>query len=130
VNKSYTTAPKIEKAILVGLALNGEPVSKTEEYLEELKFLTTTLGVRILSTFIQKLDHADPRSFVGRGKLEEIKEQVTADNADMVIFDDDLSPSQLRNLEKSDNQLAHITRNYTSDLGLSLGLDDNLSRRT
>ena len=100
MNKSYTTSSKIEKAILVGLTLKGELVSKTEEYLDELKLLTTTLGVKILNTFIQKLDHPDPRFFVGKGKLEEIKELVTSNNADMVIFDDDLSPSQLRNLEK------------------------------
>ncbi|HMJ71372.1 MAG TPA: GTPase HflX [Cyclobacteriaceae bacterium] len=88
-----------KKAILVALATPGIHPEETEEHLAELAFLAETAGVKTERTFIQKLPHPDVRTFIGKGKLEEIKEFVLANNVTNVLFDDDLSPSQLRNLE-------------------------------
>lgn len=96
----YSTHPPKETAVLVALATNHQSPAKTKEYLEELKFLATTMGVVTTKMFIQKAHAADVRSFVGKGKLAEISEFVKSRETDMVIFDDDLSPSQLRNLEE------------------------------
>lgn len=90
-----------EKAVLVGIITRNQPEELLEEYLEELRFLAVTAGATPLRRFIQKLDRPDPRTFIGAGKLTEIKNYVTEHEVDMVIFDDELSPSQLRNLEKS-----------------------------
>lgn len=75
----------------------------TDEHLEELAFLAETAGIETVKRFVQKLPHPDVRTFVGKGKLEEIKQVVNSKSVDNVIFDDDLSPSQLRNLEKEFN---------------------------
>jgi GTP-binding protein HflX len=90
-----------EKAVLVGIVTRNQPEELLEEYLEELRFLAVTAGARPLRRFIQKLDRPDPRTFIGAGKLQEIKDYVKEHEVDIVIFDDELSPSQLRNLEKS-----------------------------
>lgn len=95
-----STDIKQEKAILVGLINREQTSEKADEYLEELAFLAETLGAESIARFTQRLDTPDVRSFVGKGKLEEIKEYLEASEADLVIFDDDLSPSQLRNLEQ------------------------------
>ena len=94
-----STAVKKEKAVLVALVNKDQTNEKAEEYLDELSFLTETLGARTIKTFTQRLNKPDVKTFVGKGKLEEIKEYVKAENIDLVIFDDDLSPSQIRNLE-------------------------------
>jgi GTPase len=91
-----------KKAILVALAEKDRP-ELTDEHLDELAFLAETAGIETVKRFVQKLPHPDVRTFVGKGKLEEIKKDVTSENVDNVIFDDDLSPSQLRNLEKEFN---------------------------
>ncbi len=91
-----------KKAILVALAEKDRP-ELTDEHLDELAFLAETAGIETVKRFVQKLPHPDVRTFVGKGKLEEIKQDVTSENVDNVIFDDDLSPSQLRNLEKEFN---------------------------
>ncbi|WP_456459652.1 GTPase HflX [Reichenbachiella sp.] len=96
----YETKKEIEKAVLVALSPGRQSVEKTEEYLDELEFLAETLGIQTKKSFVQKLDKPDIRSFVGKGKLEEIITYVKDQEIDVVIFDDDLSPSQLRNLEK------------------------------
>ncbi len=96
----YETKAKKEKAILVALASKWQDREKTDEYLDELAFLAATAGAKTLNRFIQKADHPDKRTFVGKGKLEEIKTFVKTREIDLVIFDDDLSPSQLRNIEK------------------------------
>ncbi len=96
----YSTRPPKETAVLVALATNHQSPEKTKEYLEELKFLATTIGAETTKMFVQKVHSPDVRSFVGKGKLAEIKNFVKNRETDMVIFDDDLSPSQLRNLEK------------------------------
>ena len=90
-----------KKAILVALA--GDRPELTDEHLDELAFLAETAGIETVKRFVQKLPHPDVRTFVGKGKLEEIKQVVEAKNIDNVIFDDDLSPSQLRNLEQEFN---------------------------
>lgn len=94
------TSLKAEKAVLVALTGRFETSETTEEYLDELAFLAGTAGAHIAGRFVQKLDSPDIRTYVGKGKLEEIKEFCNAAEADMVIFDDDLTPSQVRNLEK------------------------------
>ena len=91
---------KEETAVLVALINRQQTEEQTREYLEELSFLAETLGTKTIKTITQKLDTPDVSTFVGKGKLEEIREFVKAMNVDKVIFDDDLSPSQLRNLEK------------------------------
>lgn len=87
--------------ILVGLATRDQPAGKLQEYLDELEFLAETAGARVLRRFTQKLDHPDSRTFVGKGKLEEIREFMRSAHISVAIFDDELSPSQLRNIEKS-----------------------------
>ena len=89
------------KAILVALADKNTDI--TNEHLDELAFLAETAGIQTLHRFVQRLPQPDVRTFVGKGKLEEIKEYVISNSVDNVIFDDDLSPSQLRNLEKELN---------------------------
>ena len=92
---------KEETAVLVALINRRQSEEQTREYLDELSFLAETLGTKTVKTITQKLDTPDVSTFVGKGKLEEIKEYVKAMNVDKVIFDDDLSPSQLRNLERT-----------------------------
>lgn len=89
-----------ELSILVGVQLPDQSDFEVDEQLEELAFLATTAGYYTPVKFKQKLTHPDPRSFIGKGKLEEVKTVVKTEEAATVIFDDDLSPSQLRNLEK------------------------------
>ncbi|MGJ3234192.1 GTPase HflX [Marivirga sp.] len=89
-----------KKAVLVAIITQNQNEEKVNEYLDELAFLTSTLGANTIKRFTQRLEKPDVRSFVGKGKLEEISAYVKAENADWVVFDDDLTPSQLRNLEK------------------------------
>lgn len=96
-----STKHKNETAVLVAIISPDQPAHKAKEYLDELEFLSSTLGVITKKTFTQKLDKPDSRYFVGSGKVEEIAGFVKATETDIVIFDDDLSPSQLRNLEKT-----------------------------
>ena len=100
MGNTFSTAPEHETAVLVALINQDQKEETTKEYLEELAFLAETLGAKTLKMFTQKLTKPDIRTFVGKGKLEEIDTFVKANNVHMVIFDDDLSPSQLRNLEK------------------------------
>ncbi|MDR1861330.1 MAG: GTPase HflX [Bacteroidales bacterium] len=89
-----------ETAVLVGLITPSQDERQAREYLDELEFLTDTAGATVRRQFFQRLDYPHPATFVGAGKLEEIKEYVTACEIDTVIFDDDLSPTQLRNIER------------------------------
>jgi GTPase len=98
--KLYETAKEQETAILVAVPGKMQAEEKTNEYLDELAFLTETVGAVAVKRFVQKLEKPDIRTYVGKGKLEEIKAFVKEYNIDMVIFDDDLSPSQVRNLER------------------------------
>ena len=94
------TTPKPETAILIGIIDQDHDDATVEEYLQELAFLTETAGAIPEKTFVQKLDYPNPRTFVGRGKLQEIREYVAMKEIDLVIFDDELTPSQLRNIEQ------------------------------
>ncbi len=93
--------PLFENAVLVGLNYTKQSVAQTQEYLDELAFLALTSGAKTLARFTQSLHIANPKSFVGKGKLNEIKSYVKENEIDLVIFDDDLSPSQLRNIERA-----------------------------
>ncbi|WP_432207208.1 GTPase HflX [Hymenobacter defluvii] len=96
---TYDTAQEQESAVLVAVPDKRQPNTTTQEYLDELAFLTETAGAQVVKRFVQRLEKPDIRTFVGEGKLAEIKAFVNHSGASMVIFDDDLSPSQLRNLE-------------------------------
>lgn len=97
----YETAPVRETAVLVGLINRQQNEIQIEEYLDELEFLADTAGFDTTKRFTQKLDTPNVATFVGTGKLTEIHEFITDAKTDIVIFDDDLSPSQLRNLERA-----------------------------
>jgi len=98
--KPLSTAKPAETCVLIGLATRHQRREQLEEYLEELAFLAETAKAERQRTFIQSLDKPDVRTFVGSGKLQEIKEYVEEEDIDMIIFDDELSPIQLRNIEK------------------------------
>ncbi|WP_295842280.1 GTPase HflX [uncultured Apibacter sp.] len=89
-----------EKAILVGLITQSQNEDKLKEYMDELEFLADTAGAQVYKRFTQKLDQPNPRTFVGKGKLEEINTYAQENDIDTIIFDDELTPSQLKNLEK------------------------------
>jgi len=108
--KFYDTAVKQERAVLVGVITQGETDEQAKEYLEELEFLVATAGAETVKTFTQKLTRPDRATFVGSGRLEDIKAFVTAEEIDMVVFDDELSPSQLRNIE-NELQVKILDRN-------------------
>lgn len=88
-----------ERAVLVGLITATQGEAKAREYLDELEFLADTAGAVTVATFTQRLDYPNPRTFVGKGKLEEIREYVEANDIGMVIFDDDLTSKQVSNIE-------------------------------
>jgi GTP-binding protein HflX len=89
-----------EPAILVGIITESQRVSQVEEYLDELEFLAETAGANAVKRFTQRLKHPDPSTFIGSGKVLEIKSFLEESEVNLVIFDDELSPSQLRNLER------------------------------
>ena len=97
--KFYDTAEKQEKVILVGVITPNETEEQEKEYLEELQFLVETAGGLTVRHFTQKMQRPERATFVGTGKLEEIKAFVDSEEIDIVVFDDELSPSQLRNIE-------------------------------
>lgn len=91
---------KNEKAILVGIITQEQKEEQVKEYLDELAFLADTAGIEPVKQFTQKLEYANPVTFVGTGKLNEIKTYIDEHEIGAVIFDDELSPKQLRNIEK------------------------------
>ncbi|MFM6948011.1 MAG: GTPase HflX [Aquirufa sp.] len=97
----YSTDEEKETAVLVAVSTQKQDAEKTKEYLAELAFLASTSGVVTLKSFTQNLAKPDNRTYVGKGKLEEIIRYVIEKDVDMIIFDDDLSPSQVRNIEYS-----------------------------
>ena len=108
--KFYDTAVKQERAVLVGVISQGETDEQGKEYLEELEFLVATAGAETVNTFTQKLQKPDRATFVGSSKLEDIKAYVIEEEVDMVVFDDELTPSQLRNIE-NELQVKILDRN-------------------
>ena len=88
---------------MVGVIKQGQTEEESSDYLKELAFLAETAGAELRGVFTQRLDVPHPKTFLGSGKLSQVKEFVTEEEIDMVIFDDELSPSQLRNIERELN---------------------------
>jgi GTP-binding protein HflX len=106
----YYTFKKQEIAILVGVHKKSDPENKLAEYLDELQALTATAGAKTAARLTQNLDYPNPRTFIGEGKLQELVNLVGFHKADVVIFDDELSPSQIRNIEKNFKEVKIIDR--------------------
>lgn len=94
---------KMERAVVVSVIPQGTDEERVKENLDELEFLAETAGAQSIKRFTQKVDKANSRTYVGTGKLEEIKAYIEENQCDLVLFDDELSPSQLRNLDKELN---------------------------
>lgn len=94
--------PYVERAVIVGVHDKSSDVSmkQVEEYLDELDFLAETAGAEVVKSFVQSLDYPNPKTFIGTGKLVEVRDYIENNDIDMVIFDDELSPTQLRNVER------------------------------
>jgi GTP-binding protein HflX len=105
-----------ETAVLVGLITPEQPETRAREYLDELAFLADTAGATPVKYFFQRLDYPNPKTFVGPGKLDEIKQYVVANDIGLVIFDDELSPKQLRNIERELNVLILDRTNLILDI--------------
>ena len=89
-----------EKAVLVGIITQEQDEDLAKEYIQELDFLAHTAGAQTLKYFLQKMPFPNPKTFIGKGKLDEVKNYVVENDVGIVIFDDELGPSQMRNLEK------------------------------
>jgi len=96
----YTTETEVERAILVGCPTKDISHRATEEHLEELGRLADTAGAVVVGTLVQRLDAPHPRHYIGEGKVAELKSQIESTGATLVIFDDELSPAQSKNLEE------------------------------
>lgn len=90
---------KAEKAVLIGVITQEQSESMTEEFIDELEFLAHTAGAVTKRKFLQKVDKPQNKTYIGKGKLQEVKAYIDANSIDIAIFDDELSPSQLRNIE-------------------------------
>lgn len=89
-----------EEAVLIGIITQHQTEEKTNEYLDELEFLTLTAGGVAVKRFVQRMESPNPKTFIGTGKLEEVKAYIDAHGIETAIFDDELSSGQLRNIEK------------------------------
>jgi GTP-binding protein HflX len=98
-NVVHSTNEEQETAVLVAVTSQKQNAEQTAEYLAELAFLASTSGVITLHSFTQNLPKPDNKTYVGKGKFEDIMAYVIEKDVDMLIFDDDLSPSQVRNIE-------------------------------
>jgi len=90
----------MDNAVIIALIDKSGSEEQTKEYVDELVFLAKTLKIVVVKTFTQKLDHPEKRTFIGKGKLEDVNAYIKAEDIEIIIFDDDLTPSQLRNLER------------------------------
>ena len=90
----------VEKAILIGVITPQQNKNRAEEYLEELSFLAKTAGAKPVKKFLQKLNVPNNKTFLGKGKIEEVRQYAKAEEIELIIFDDDLTPVQLRNIER------------------------------
>ncbi len=99
--KLHNTKKAAERAVLVGVIEGSQKAEQAQEYLDELAFLSLTAGALVEKTFLQRLPHPHPRTYVGEGKIAEIDAYVKDKEIDIVIFDDELTPAQLRNLENT-----------------------------
>ena len=95
----YQTKKETELGVLIAVVEKQTTDKLVKEHLDELAFLAKTLDIKIRQTFVQKIERPDKRTYVGSGKLEEIKSFIKMEKVDLIIFDDELSPSQLRNIE-------------------------------
>jgi len=100
MEKAYLTESIKERAVLVGIVTQNQSDTQTKEYLDELQFLVQTAGAETIKIFSQRVDKPNPKTFVGTGKLNEIHKFIKDHDIDLIIFDDELSPSQLRNIER------------------------------
>ena len=89
-----------EKAVLIGAITRQQPEDKIAEYLDELEFLADTAGADSLARFVQRVEFTNPKTFLGQGKMDEIKTFIVENEIDLAIFDDELTPSQLKNIER------------------------------
>jgi len=96
---TYSTDKKIETAVLVAVINQNQGAEKAQEYLEELAFLAETAGILTVKRFTQRLERPDTKTFIGKGKMEEVQNFIIENEVGIIIFDDDLTPSQLRNIE-------------------------------
>ena len=92
-----------ERAVIIGLIGKDQTEQQVSEYLDELSFLAETAGAETVKRFVQKLQHPDSRTFIGKGKLEEIRNYIEGRDIDIAIFDDELSGAQINNIEKALN---------------------------
>lgn len=99
----HDTSKKKETAVLIGLINKSQDEETITEYLDELEFLADTAGAEIKKRFTQRLEHPDTRTFIGSGKLNDVRSFVNENSIDIVIIDDELSPAQQRNFEKEIN---------------------------
>jgi GTP-binding protein HflX len=100
---TYTTRSEQERAIIIGIATREQDPDQVKEFLDELAFLVDTAGAIPVGRFIQKMEVPNSRTYIGKGKLEEIREYVHTHEIDIAVFDDELSASQLRNIEEELN---------------------------
>jgi GTP-binding protein hflX len=100
IEDNIITSETNERTVLVGLVTSQQNEVKANEYLDELAFLARTAGAEPEKRFLQKLDYPNPRTYVGTGKLEELRQYVETNDIGLVIFDDDLTPKQVNNIEK------------------------------
>ena len=89
-----------EKAVLIGVITQQQDETQSEEYLDELEFLTLTAGGKAVKRFVQKMERPNPKTFLGTGKLDDVRAYIESHNIGTAIFDDELSPAQIRNIEK------------------------------
>tara|TARA_E500000331_G_scaffold357982_2_gene422029 strand:+ start:7892 stop:9061 length:1170 start_codon:yes stop_codon:yes gene_type:complete len=90
----------LENAILIGVVTHDQNKSRAEEYLDELAFLAKTAGANPVKKFLQKLNVPNNKTFLGKGKIDEVRQYAKAEEIELIIFDDDLTPVQLRNIER------------------------------
>ncbi len=110
IEKPIAFASSQPTAILIGLINQQQDEKKLKEFLDELAFLAETAGIRTVKKYSQRLASPDNRTFIGSGKLGEIKDFVHQNDVNMIIFDDDLSPAQLKNIEKELNKGAEVSK--------------------
>lgn len=106
----FYTKVKTEKAVIVGIQLKSDPKDTVRQYLDELEALVTTAGAETVARLTQSLDYPNPRTYIGEGKVDELVALVNLHGADIVVCDDELSPSQIRNLEKNFKEIKIIDR--------------------
>jgi len=99
IKKNFLTKPKAERCILVGLARADIAASEVVDYLNELAALAETAGACVIERFVQRKSAPDPAFFIGRGKVEQLQIFIEENNIDLIIFDDELSPAQVKNIE-------------------------------